>query len=121
MGDTAVKDNSTILPDSASRLFSVRMHTPVHVLPQVDGFQGRVNKPADTCCSFWVGATLVLLGELHLLDCARVRTFHVSCQNNVLGERTLSSASCCSAFGLRRATVVFSSRANGKRRAGHQV
>ena len=25
---------------------------------QISGFQGRPNKPADTCYSFWVGATL---------------------------------------------------------------
>ena len=28
------------------------------VMRQQSGFQGRPNKPADTCYSFWVGATL---------------------------------------------------------------
>ena len=31
---------------------------------QQTGFQGRPNKPTDTCYSFWIGATL------HLLECA---------------------------------------------------
>ena len=25
---------------------------------QVTGFQGRANKPSDTCYSFWIGASL---------------------------------------------------------------
>ena len=28
---------------------------------QISGFQGRVNKPADTCYSFWIGASLQML------------------------------------------------------------
>ncbi|CAM9845467.1 unnamed protein product [Ectocarpus sp. 12 AP-2014] len=49
------------------------------------GFQGRPNKPEDSCCSFWVGATLALLGGLDLVDEARARQFHVSCQNRIYG------------------------------------
>eukprot|EP00904_Undaria_pinnatifida_P007214 jgi/Undpi1/3622/HiC_scaffold_16.g06992.m1 len=49
------------------------------------GFQGRPNKADDCCCSFWVGATLALLDGLHLVDEARARQFHVSCQDKVLG------------------------------------
>lgn len=30
---------------------------------QLDGFQGRPNKDQDTCYSFWVGATLAMLGK----------------------------------------------------------
>ena len=30
---------------------------------QVGGFQGRVNKDPDTCYSFWVGASLKMLGD----------------------------------------------------------
>ena len=33
------------------------------VARQVGGFQGRPNKDEDTCYSFWIGATLALLGE----------------------------------------------------------
>jgi geranylgeranyl transferase type-1 subunit beta len=28
---------------------------------QISGFQGRINKPADTCYSFWIGASLEIL------------------------------------------------------------
>eukprot|EP00752_Nemacystus_decipiens_P009381 g8384.t1 len=52
---------------------------------QVSGFQGRPNKAQDSCCSFWVGATLALLDGLHLVDKARARSFHISCQNNACG------------------------------------
>lgn len=38
------------------------------ILRQESGFQGRPNKPIDTCYSFWVGATLQLLDILHLSD-----------------------------------------------------
>ena len=32
---------------------------------QGTGFQGRVNKPLDTCYGFWVGATAQTLGNMH--------------------------------------------------------
>ncbi|CAF0826764.1 unnamed protein product [Brachionus calyciflorus] len=32
---------------------------------QATGFSGRVNKPWDTCYSFWIGSTLKILGVLH--------------------------------------------------------
>ncbi|CAM9212397.1 unnamed protein product [Discosporangium mesarthrocarpum] len=50
-----------------------------------EGFQGRPNKDSDTCHSFWVGATLSILGELSLVDIPRVRSFHLACQDTILG------------------------------------
>jgi len=41
------------------------------VLQPPGGFTGRVNKAPDTCYSFWVGGTLALLGEFHLVHCER--------------------------------------------------
>lgn len=38
------------------------------VFRQVDGFNGRPNKPVDTCYSFWIGATLKMLGAFELTD-----------------------------------------------------
>ncbi len=35
---------------------------------QIEGFQGRINKPGDTCYSFWIGASLQLLGGLSLAN-----------------------------------------------------
>ncbi|KAI9009155.1 terpenoid cyclases/protein prenyltransferase alpha-alpha toroid [Hyaloraphidium curvatum] len=38
------------------------------VLQQEKGFHGRTNKVDDTCYSFWVGATLAILGHLDLIN-----------------------------------------------------
>lgn len=38
------------------------------VFRQVDGFQGRPNKPVDTCYSFWIGAALKILDSFDLTD-----------------------------------------------------
>lgn len=35
---------------------------------QVDGFNGRPNKPTDTCYSFWIGATLRMLDAFQFSD-----------------------------------------------------
>jgi len=49
------------------------------------GFMGRPNKPEDTCYSFWVGATLSLLGRLDLCDKDASRLFVLSTQDPVTG------------------------------------
>lgn len=40
----------------------------VNTSNQIDGFQGRPNKPVDTCYSFWIGASLKILNAFHLTD-----------------------------------------------------
>lgn len=35
---------------------------------QVDGFQGRVSKPVDTCYSFWIGGSLALFNAYEFVD-----------------------------------------------------
>jgi len=57
------------------------------VLRQADnsGFMGRPNKPEDTCYSFWVGATLSLLGRLDMCDKEASRLFVLSTQDPVTG------------------------------------
>ncbi len=50
------------------------------VFRQVDGFQGRCNKDADSCYAFWNGATLHLLGKHSLVDIEKCRRFILSCQ-----------------------------------------
>ena len=47
---------------------------------QVGGFQGRPNKDEDTCYSFWIGATLAILGAGALTDAAAVSSFAQCCQ-----------------------------------------
>ncbi|XP_037793002.1 geranylgeranyl transferase type-1 subunit beta-like [Penaeus monodon] len=49
------------------------------------GFQGRPNKRADTCYTFWIGASLKLLGCLDLLDISALRQFVLSTQDPITG------------------------------------
>merc|ERR1712192_80033 len=53
---------------------------------QVSGFHGRPQKDADTCYSFWVGATLKILNDsLSYCDAAQVHDFAIVCQNKRIG------------------------------------
>lgn len=52
---------------------------------QETGFTGRPNKPADTCYSFWVGATLQMLGVLDLSNVTFNRSFVLSTQSPITG------------------------------------
>ncbi|XP_063230226.1 geranylgeranyl transferase type-1 subunit beta isoform X1 [Bacillus rossius redtenbacheri] len=52
---------------------------------QVSGFQGRPNKPPDTCYSFWIGATLKLLGVFHLSDFKENKKYIMSTQDTLSG------------------------------------
>lgn len=47
---------------------------------QIGGFQGRPNKDEDTCYSFWVGASLVLLGAGGLINAPAVSDFAACCE-----------------------------------------
>eukprot|EP00696_Hemimastix_kukwesjijk_P002677 gnl/Hemi2/1328_TR468_c0_g1_i1.p2 gnl/Hemi2/1328_TR468_c0_g1~~gnl/Hemi2/1328_TR468_c0_g1_i1.p2 ORF type:complete len:124 (+),score=27.40 gnl/Hemi2/1328_TR468_c0_g1_i1:163-534(+) len=44
------------------------------------GAQGRANKDADTCYSWWIGASLKILGGYGLFDSAPTRDFNLCCQ-----------------------------------------
>uniref|UniRef100_A0A2P2LGJ6 Geranylgeranyl transferase type-1 subunit beta isoform X2 n=1 Tax=Rhizophora mucronata TaxID=61149 RepID=A0A2P2LGJ6_RHIMU len=48
------------------------------------GFQGRPNKPSDTCYAFWVGSVLKMLGGYKLIDGKALRRFLLTCQSEVL-------------------------------------
>ncbi|KAK3096764.1 hypothetical protein FSP39_003019 [Pinctada imbricata] len=52
---------------------------------QQTGFQGRPNKPTDTCYSFWIGATLKLLDVYNLSNKEMNRGFILETQNNITG------------------------------------
>ncbi|XP_073243213.1 geranylgeranyl transferase type-1 subunit beta-like [Porites lutea] len=52
---------------------------------QKSGFQGRPNKPVDTCYSFWVGASLELLGAFSCVDFPSNREYLMSTQAPVTG------------------------------------
>ncbi|XP_069172496.1 geranylgeranyl transferase type-1 subunit beta isoform X2 [Procambarus clarkii] len=49
------------------------------------GLQGRPNKPPDTCYTFWIGASLKLLGGLNLLNLEALRQFVLSTQDPITG------------------------------------
>ncbi|XP_020264059.1 geranylgeranyl transferase type-1 subunit beta isoform X4 [Asparagus officinalis] len=49
------------------------------------GFNGRANKPSDTCYAFWVGGVLKMLGAYQLLDRVALRRFLLSCQSQYGG------------------------------------
>ncbi|XP_076443833.1 geranylgeranyl transferase type-1 subunit beta-like [Babylonia areolata] len=55
------------------------------IFRQESGFQGRPNKPVDTCYSFWIGATLQLLGVLDLTNFLSSRSFVLSTQSLITG------------------------------------
>ncbi|WAR28678.1 PGTB1-like protein [Mya arenaria] len=52
---------------------------------QLSGFQGRPNKPVDTCYSFWVGATLQLLDCYKFVNCDCNRAYLMDTQQHITG------------------------------------
>lgn len=51
------------------------------------GFQGRLNKPSDTCYAFWVGGVLKILGAQKLIHKKSLHTFLLTCQEKYGGFR----------------------------------
>ncbi|KZV25139.1 geranylgeranyl transferase type-1 subunit beta-like [Dorcoceras hygrometricum] len=49
------------------------------------GFQGRINKPADTCYAFWVGGVLRILGADNYINEKALREFLLTCQSEYGG------------------------------------
>ncbi|KAL1217775.1 Geranylgeranyl transferase type-1 subunit beta [Cardamine amara subsp. amara] len=49
------------------------------------GFQGRTNKPSDTCYAFWIGAVLKLIGGYTFIDKIALRKFLLNCQSKYGG------------------------------------
>jgi len=52
---------------------------------QVSGFQGRINKDPDTCYSFWIGSSLIMLDALHLANHPLSKSFTTSCKTKYGG------------------------------------
>jgi geranylgeranyl transferase type-1 subunit beta len=52
------------------RLDSIDKSQAIHwcISRQHEGFHGRVNKPDDTCYSYWIGSALDILGHANLID-----------------------------------------------------
>ncbi|XP_058792024.1 geranylgeranyl transferase type-1 subunit beta [Phymastichus coffea] len=55
------------------------------LLRQDGGFHGRPGKQSDSCYSFWIGATLKLLGVDNLSDQEENRAFVLDTQNTLVG------------------------------------
>ncbi|KAI9503394.1 hypothetical protein GGI25_001828 [Coemansia spiralis] len=51
------------------------------VFRQNDGYQGRMNKAPDACYSFWVGASVEMLGGHGLVDADAVSRFLLQCES----------------------------------------
>merc|ERR1712039_1051349 len=52
---------------------------------QLFGFQGRIEKPMDSCYSFWVGASLDLLGVRTFIDGRSCARFLKECESIATG------------------------------------
>eukprot|EP01132_Coremiostelium_polycephalum_P007555 gene7555-9289_t len=52
---------------------------------QITGFCGRTNKDPDSCYSFWIGASLEMMGKHHLVDLPLLRGYLASAQHSVIG------------------------------------
>ncbi|XP_039272013.2 geranylgeranyl transferase type-1 subunit beta-like [Styela clava] len=52
---------------------------------QKSGFHGRPHKDDDTCYSFWIGASLKLIGSLELCDWHENEQYIISTQDSVIG------------------------------------
>ncbi|KAJ2759654.1 geranylgeranyl transferase type-1 subunit beta [Coemansia sp. BCRC 34490] len=50
------------------------------MLHQNGGYQGRTNKDPDVCYSFWIGASVEMLGGHALVNCDEVAAFIQSCE-----------------------------------------
>ena len=53
--------------DTLSKI-QIKKVTQWLIMRQKTGFQGRPNKPEDTCYSFWIGASLKILKQFELID-----------------------------------------------------
>ncbi|KAK7747700.1 geranylgeranyl transferase type-1 subunit beta [Diatrype stigma] len=88
--DTSSSGSSTPDPDAASSggdgppdLSSLSISPPNG--DGITGFNGRLNKAADTCYVWWVGGTLCLLGQGGLVDRAPARRFLLEKTEHVIG------------------------------------
>merc|ERR1712094_116504 len=51
----------------------------------ISGFQGRPDKPPDSCYSWWVGAALTILDAYDHCDADMAARFVLTCQSSQLG------------------------------------
>ena len=103
MGGNATKDQKTIMAEHAAKLLENESQESLEELlsqsgyvdkegtrrwcmqRQTTGFQGRINKPTDTCYSFWVGGSLAILGSYDLVNFKYNRGYLMETQHPSLG------------------------------------
>jgi len=59
---------------------------------QISGINGRINKDPDSCYSFWVGASLKILGKFDMLSWELCQGFLFTCQHSIGGFGKIPSA-----------------------------
>jgi geranylgeranyl transferase type-1 subunit beta len=64
--------------DAPARVALVRWCSE-RIVAAEGGFQGRVDKKADTCYSWWIGGSLKILGHYDIIPALTLRKFHASC------------------------------------------
>ena len=61
------------------------MHCIVNIHDLIGGLNGRPEKLPDVCYSWWVLASLAILGRLHWIDKDKMVTFIHACQDSETG------------------------------------
>lgn len=87
-GSTFCGVASLVLMQKLDSMFSAKELKKLRhwcVSRQLSGFQGRPNKPVDTCYSFWVGATLELLGAYRFVNSECNKAFLMDTQQPITG------------------------------------
>ncbi|KAL4896437.1 terpenoid cyclases/protein prenyltransferase alpha-alpha toroid [Aspergillus ambiguus] len=82
-------------PDLSERVAQLNLEESVRQLPSLSiptedallwaGFNGRSNKYADTCYSFWNTATLAMMDRLQLVDAKRNRRYLLGKTQHIIG------------------------------------
>jgi len=62
------------------------------MMRQGTGYEGRPNKPEDSCYSFWLGSTLKLFGVFELTARQENRAFNLACQSGFGGLSKLPNS-----------------------------
>lgn len=87
-GSTYCAVASLILMNKLSSVLNARQIEKLKrwcLYKQSSGFQGRPNKDADTCYSFWIGATLKMLNAYDLVNVQENIEFVLATEDHVTG------------------------------------
>ncbi|XP_047334490.1 geranylgeranyl transferase type-1 subunit beta-like [Impatiens glandulifera] len=76
-----------LLKDPSSCVINVQLLLDWSLQRQANdgGFQGRLNKPSDTCYAFWIGGVLRMLGSHRFINEKALQQFLLTCQSKYGG------------------------------------